>query len=143
VAGARLHGLRRRCGALVYGHLWGWEKLGAFQLPVIKKIWTSSFVLVAGGWSCMFLASFYAIIDCLRLRRWGFLFMLIGLNPLTLYFLGGSGLLSFYKITDFFFGFAINQASKNMAKFYESLAVMAVQFAFLFWLYRRKIFWRV
>jgi len=39
------------------GWLWGME------MPVIKKIWTSSYVLVAGGYSAMLLAVFYWIVD--------------------------------------------------------------------------------
>ena len=57
------------------GWLWG------LQCPIIKHIWTSSYVLYAGGWSCLLLALFYAIVDGLRWRRWGFPFLLIGMNP--------------------------------------------------------------
>ena len=39
------------------GWLWGLE------LPVIKKIWTSSMTLVAGGWSLILLAGSYALFD--------------------------------------------------------------------------------
>ncbi len=42
---------------VVLGFLWG------VQFPVIKKIWTSSFVLVAGGYSAILLATFYLIVD--------------------------------------------------------------------------------
>ena len=43
--------------ALALGFLWG------TQFPIVKKIWTSSFVLVAGGWSLLLLALFYYVID--------------------------------------------------------------------------------
>src|SRR4029077_19840451 len=35
---------------------WRWS----FYFPIIKNIWTSSFVLVAGGWSLLLLALFHA-----------------------------------------------------------------------------------
>ena len=38
---------------IAVGYLWG------LQFPVIKNIWTSSYVLVAGGWSLLLLALFY------------------------------------------------------------------------------------
>ncbi len=57
------------------------------QFPVVKKIWTSSFVLVAGGWSLQLLAAFYYIIDVRRWRAWAIPFVWIGVNPITLYVL--------------------------------------------------------
>src|SRR5262249_25416788 len=41
------------------GFLWGRD------FPIIKNLWTSTFVLVAGGWSLLLLALFYTIIDVL------------------------------------------------------------------------------
>jgi len=65
--------------ALVVGHVWG------LQFPVIKKIWTSSFVLVAGGWSLLLLAAFYYIVDVRQWRGWCQPFVWIGMNAITLY----------------------------------------------------------
>jgi predicted acyltransferase len=61
----------------------GW--LWHLQFPVVKKIWTSSFVLVAGGWSLLFLAAFAWIIDVRGWRGWCVPFVWIGMNPITLY----------------------------------------------------------
>ena len=43
------------------GHLW------ALQFPIIKAIWTSSFVLVAGGYSAILLGVMHQLVDV-----WGF-----------------------------------------------------------------------
>ena len=48
----------------VLGWTWGLE------LPVIKKIWTSSYVLVAGGYAAMLLALFYYIVDIKKWQWW-------------------------------------------------------------------------
>ncbi|MBL9186039.1 MAG: DUF5009 domain-containing protein [Opitutaceae bacterium] len=69
--------------AIALGHLWG------LQFPIIKKIWTSSFVLVAGGWSLLLLAFFYWVIDVRGARRWCVPFVWVGLNPITLYLISG------------------------------------------------------
>ncbi|MEX2044368.1 MAG: heparan-alpha-glucosaminide N-acetyltransferase domain-containing protein [Opitutus sp.] len=61
----------------------GW--LWHLQFPVVKKIWTSSFVLVAGGWSFLLLGAFYYIIDMRRKRDWAQPFIWIGMNAITLY----------------------------------------------------------
>ncbi|HAB16611.1 MAG TPA: DUF5009 domain-containing protein [Verrucomicrobiota bacterium] len=66
-------------GLLVLGYAWG------FQFPIIKKLWTSSYVLVAAGWSAWLLAGFFWVIDVLGWRRWAEPFIWIGMNPIALY----------------------------------------------------------
>ena len=119
------------------GWLWG------LQLPIIKHIWTSSYVLYTAGWGCLLLGLFYGIVDGLGWRRWGFPFLLIGMNPLVIYVLISTGLVNFSYIAKFFFGFSFAQAAPSMAPVWQELATMAVQFVFLYWLYRRRLFWRV
>jgi predicted acyltransferase len=119
------------------GWLWGLE------FPIIKHIWTSSYVLYTAGWSCLLLGLFYGVVDGLCWRRWGFPFLLIGMNPLVIYFLINTGLVNFSYIARFFFGFSYAHAGPLMAPVWEGVATMAVQFLFLYWLYRRKLFWRV
>lgn len=67
--------------AILLGTLWG------LQFPVIKKIWTSSFVLVAGGWSLVLLGVFYLLIDVWNRKTWALPFVWIGTNALTIYLL--------------------------------------------------------
>ena len=64
---------------VVLGWLWN------FQFPVIKKIWTSSYVLVAGGYSCMLLGLFYLIVDVWKCQKWAQPFVWIGANSITIY----------------------------------------------------------
>jgi predicted acyltransferase len=64
------------------GFAWG------LQFPVIKKIWTSSFVLVAGGYSAILLGLFYLVLDVWQWRRWASPFVWIGTNAILLYMLG-------------------------------------------------------
>ncbi len=63
----------------------GWAWSGWF--PVIKKLWTSSFVLEAGGWSAIFLGVFRWAIDERGWQSWAQPFVWIGMNPITLYLL--------------------------------------------------------
>ena len=73
------------------GYAWGFLP-SPVQFPVIKKIWTSSYVLLAGGYSAMIFGVFYMIIDVWRLRAWSTPFVWIGANAITIYMLGGAGL---------------------------------------------------
>ena len=60
---------------------WVWS----FNFPIIKNIWSSTFVLWAGGWSMLLLALFYWIIDVRGYQRWAFYFKVIGMNSITIY----------------------------------------------------------
>lgn len=126
-------------GAALVALGWAWS----YRFPLIKHIWSSSYVLFAGGWSCLALGVFYGVVDVLRWRRWGFLFMLIGVNPLVLYVLRGTGLVNFTAVGKFFFGFAYAKATQPRLGLYQEVATLAVELVFLYWLYRRKIFMRV
>ncbi len=60
---------------------------GGYQIPIIKCLWTPSYVLLAGGYSCILLGLFYAIIDVCKLRFWTAPFVWLGTNAITIYVL--------------------------------------------------------
>lgn len=64
--------------------------------PLIKRIWTSSFVVLTIGWSLILLAMFYMVIDVWGLRFWSKPFVWIGCNAITIYV--GSKLLNVSSI---------------------------------------------
>ncbi len=64
---------------LALGYAWG------AHFPIIKQIWTSSYVLVAGGWSLLLLALFSQLIDVWGWQRWARPFVWIGSNAIALY----------------------------------------------------------
>jgi predicted acyltransferase len=68
--------------ALCLGVLW------SPFFPVVKNIWTSSFVLVSGGLAALLLSLCYWALDGRRLRFWGFtVFEAFGVNALLAYVL--------------------------------------------------------
>lgn len=66
---------------------WAWHP----YFPVVKKLWSSSFVLVSSGVSLLALTLFYWIIDVREKKTWCTPFLWIGANPLTLYLMEGLG----------------------------------------------------
>ena len=82
-------------GCLALGTLWGRD------FPVIKILWTSTYVVIAAGWSLVLLGLFYAIIDVLKVRFWAYFFVVIGVNAITIYML--SRIVPFDEIARFFF----------------------------------------
>ena len=125
---------------LAAGFTWG------LQFPVVKKIWTSSFVLVAGGYSALLLAAFYLVVDVWKFQRWCRPFVWIGANSITIYLL--SPLLNFREVARRLAGGDVqNFFDRHVAPGAGGLVVIAVAYGLIFalmgFLYRRKIFLRL
>jgi len=115
---------------------WAWS----FNFPIIKNIWTSSFVLVAGGWSLLLLALFYWIIDVRGYKRWAFFFTIIGVNAITIYLV--NNLFDFGTITTIFVHGFIHHLGAVEPLFW-AVSVIMTSWLFLYFLYRQKIFLKV
>ena len=120
--------------SLLVGLIWG------HWFPIIKNIWTSSYVLVAAGWSLLLLALFYWIIDVRGYQRWAFFFMVIGLNPITIYIVQSQ--FKFGTIASIFVHGFIDLLGPLKPVFWEACVLM-VGWLFLWFLYRQKIFLKV
>ena len=75
-------------GACLGGGYW-WHAYAPidYYCPIIKTLWTPSFVLYAGGWSFFLLGIFHFIIDVLQFDFWARPFIWMGANAITLYML--------------------------------------------------------
>lgn len=134
---ARKAGTIALLGALCLAAGFGWGQ----SFPIVKNIWTSSFVLAAGGYSCLMLAAFYLVIDIWQFRAWAFPFVVIGANPLFIYL--ASEFLPFRALADRLVGGGVATLLGPSAMLVNALVQFALQFALLYWLYRRKIHIRI
>ncbi len=117
----------------------GW--LWSPQFPIIKKLWTSSYVLWAGGWSFLLLAVFYLIIDVANWRRWSLPFVWIGTNCITIYML--ANLLNFRDLVGRVLHDDTVAALGQFGPLVVSLLSLGLALLVCQQLYRRKIFLRV
>lgn len=122
------------------GFLW------SFQFPIIKKIWSSSFVLVAGGCSALLLALFYLIVDVLQFRQWCQPFVWIGTNSITVYL--ANNIIGFRRLAERFVGGDIRAAlDQYVALGFGDLVValtgLGLGVLLCWFLHRRKIFLRL
>ncbi|QJW88321.1 DUF5009 domain-containing protein [Spirosoma taeanense] len=117
----------------------GW--LWNLVFPVNKNLWTSSFVLVAGGWSLLALSLFYWIIDVQNLRRWTFFFVVIGMNSILIYLAGE--VIDFEHAAHYLFGGLLRFFSEPVRALGGVLAFLAIKWGFLYFLYRKNVFLRV
>ena len=125
-------------GLVFLGIGWLWN-LG---FPVNKKLWTSSFILVAAGWSLLHLTFFYLIVDIWGIRRLLFPFVLIGMNPLLIYFVSEK-LVDFSSISTFFSGSLTSFIGGPLGTVIHCLIMLAIEVLFLYYLYLHKVFFRV
>ncbi|WP_435008723.1 acyltransferase family protein [Tundrisphaera lichenicola] len=116
---------------------WAWS----FQFPVIKKLWTSSFVLVACGYSALLLALFHLVIEVWGWRGWAQPFVWIGMNSITIYML--AELVNIEGIARRFVGGDLNKYFGPYGPLAIAIVAMLIVFAFARFLYQRKIFLRL
>ncbi len=112
---------------LALGLLWS----GPF--PMVKKLWTSSFVLFACGCSAILLGTFHQIIEVRNVRGWATPFIWIGLNPITIYL--AANVANFSQLADRFVG-------RTPGLLHAALAI-GFGVILAWWLHRRKIYLRV
>ncbi|MGO9060267.1 MAG: acyltransferase family protein [Candidatus Binataceae bacterium] len=126
-------------GAGVAGVALGW--LWGLQFPVVKKIWTSSFVLVAGGYSALLMALFYQVVDIWKYQKWAQPLVWVGTNAITIYM--AVNLIDFGQIARRFVGGDLNRYCGVYGDLIIALTSLLLEFWFLRFLYRRKMFLRL
>lgn len=115
---------------------WLWN----FDFPINKNLWSSSFVLHCAGWSLIFLALFYLVIDVLQFRKWAFFFIVIGSNSILIYM--AQAFVDFEYTTEFFFGGALKHAGAYQPLL-GAIAFVFVEWLLLYLLYKKRIFLKV
>jgi predicted acyltransferase len=107
-------------------------------LPVNKSLWTSSYVLLTAGLSSLLLGIFYWLIDVRAIRRWAFPFLVIGMNSLFIYL--AVNLVPFDDLARRLAGGDLSALFGRGQVLFESAVTLLVEWLFLYWLYRLKIF---
>jgi len=118
------------------GFLWG------VQFPVIKKIWTSSYVLVAGGYSLMLLGVLYVILDVWKVQKWSLFLVWIGMNPITIYM--GRNFLNFNDLAKRFVGGEFQTIfGKSFGHLLVATVSLLLTLAVVRFLFRKRLFIRI
>ena len=126
---------------------WCWNHF----LPVNKKLWTSSFVLLTVGLDCIILAAVMYIIDFRHLTGWTRFFTVFGKNTLFIYLLSELLAILLYVFTNKagepWFKVIYTRIFDWLPPYFNSLA-FALSFMLVcwlagWWLDKRKIYIRV
>lgn len=115
--------------------------LGYTVCPIVKRIWTPSWTLFSGAWCIWLLAFLYWFVDLAGYRRWTLPFVIVGLNPITAYFLSIAtkswmGKQVETHLPDAWFAGAVGPVVT------ASLVTLAF-WLILWWMYRNRVFIRI
>jgi predicted acyltransferase len=108
--------------------------------PIIKHIWTGSFVLFSGGLCYLLLALFYLVIDAWSVQKLSRPFVIIGANSIVAY--TAWHLFDFGLVSDVFTK-GLQPFTGDWYPLIRSVAAFMVLFLILRYMYRNKIFVKV
>ena len=108
--------------------------------PIIKKCWTTTYNLLAGGISFILFSLFYLVIDVWGIKKWSFYFMVIGLNSIFIYLL--NGIVPVEKIVENFIGWIVKPLD-NAGDVIKAISYLAGEWLLLYFMYKKNIFVKV
>ncbi|MEP7320677.1 MAG: DUF5009 domain-containing protein [Saprospiraceae bacterium] len=114
--------------------------------PIIKRIATTSFTLVSLGWCLLGLLFFYWWVDIKNHRRYTLFFIVLGMNSLFIYL--------FFEIigSRWFNGYIsaiatgvmnMFSASDHVSAIVGSMCIFGLEWGLCWWLWRKKIFFKL
>ena len=119
--------------------------------PIVKRIWSPSWVLFSGGYTIAMLAAFYFVFDALPLRKMAFPLVVLGMNSIAVYLM--SQMLRSWvteKVVQIHFGGMLKSMFGEGAVSADAIgalvlptATLAVFWLVAFWMYRNRYFIRV
>lgn len=120
---------------LAAGMLWG------LFFPIIRSLWTSSYVLVTCGISTLVLAMFHHLIDARGRGAWAFFFIVFGVNSIAIYMM--AHLFDFRLIGNIVVGGFSKLFSDPVRDFIQAMAAMAVMWLITYYMYIKKTFLKI
>ena len=111
------------------------------DFPLNKNLWSSSFVCLVGGISLLFLSIFYYIIDVRGHKKWAFFFKVIGMNSILIYLSGH--FIDWEFATTGAFGWFGQLFPVLLAPIVMAILYVLTKWAFLYFMYRQKLFLKV
>ena len=119
----------------------GISLLWNIDFPINKNLWSSSFVLLTTGLSLLLLAIFYYVIDVKGYKKWTLFFRVIGMNSILIYMSGK--FINWEYAANGFFKWLIQAVGKPYDEAILTVCIIFVEWMFLYFLYKKKLFLKV
>lgn len=114
--------------------------------PIIKRISTSSFVLTSGGWVLLMMAFLYWFTDVKQFNCYARIFTVIGMNSIFIYLFFETVGIQWVNqtIAVFVKGFTgFMRIDEGVQSVLSALVTLLVEWGLCYWLYKRKIFFKL
>ena len=106
-------------------------------IPIVMKIWTTSYGLASAGFACLMFLVFFWLIEVRGLRRWSFPFVVIGMNAVFIYM---SESIIPWRQTVGIFTAPLESILGSFTTLFQAILVLAIEWLVLYWMYKRKLF---
>lgn len=128
-------------GFALDGHIWPFANFTWTLCPIVKRIWTPSWVIFSAGWALVILAAFYWLVDIRQIRRPVFPLIVVGMNSIAMYCM--AWLTKGWVRSTLQTHFGSERFQGLAGGFCLSLLSLFVLWLICLWMYRRRIFLRV
>jgi predicted acyltransferase len=106
-------------------------------IPIVMKMWTTSYGLASAGWACLMFLFFYWIVDVRGPRRWAFPFVVIGMNAVAIYM--SQSIVPWAGIVGIFAS-SLQSTLGSLTPLLQAIVTLLVEWLVLYWMYRRNLF---
>lgn len=127
---------------LVIGYALDWGGI----TPIIKRISTSSFVLASGSWVILIMAFLYWLTDVKKINRYAWIFVVVGMNAIFIYLFFETVGIQWLNGTVAIFvkgGLEGIGVGEKVSAVWSALVTLFIHWAICYWLFRKKIFFKV
>lgn len=109
-------------------------------IPIIKRIATSSYIIVSGGWCLVGMAVSHWLTDVINLKKVGLFFAIFGMNSIFIY-LFASSLRSFFgRLVNPFVYRLFFWSNETTITVISAIIIAAMLWYVCYFLYKRKVF---
>lgn len=109
--------------------------------PINKNLWSSSFVCVAAALGLLTFALFYYIIDVKGFKKWAFPLKVIGMNSITIYM--AMVFINFWFTAEQLLKGTVSLMPEKAGHLVLVTGIFLLRWAFLYFLYRKKVFLKI
>jgi predicted acyltransferase len=106
-------------------------------IPIVMKIWTTSYGLASAGFACLMFLVFYWLVDVRGYRQLAFPFLVIGMNAVAIYM--SESIIPWSNIVAIF-THSLDRTLGSFTPLFHAIVVLTVEWLVLYWMYKRKIF---
>lgn len=111
--------------------------------PLIKRLWTPSWAIFAGGSTTLILLGFFWIIDVRGWQGWCFPLVVVGMNSIAAYVLESLFGGWFRSLSGAWIGWLQGPLGPAWFPVFQHALFALAGWGVLYWLYRRKIFFKL